>query len=80
MVLDGSVSHTPLKEFHLLLPTYLLVPTVTYNLIVETDKEVKVNKTTFDAIGIGDSVVVSEYSDGSYRLEAYALIRNKSYR
>jgi len=48
-------------------------PIEAYFLIIERGLKVKVDKTTFNAVDIGDSIRVSEYSDGSYRLEPQEL-------
>lgn len=52
----------------------VFVPIVINYLIVETGSKVKVSKSAFNAVEVGDSVVVSEYSDGTCRLESYAKI------
>jgi len=52
----------------------VFVPIVINYLIVETGRKVKVSKSAFSAVEVGDSVVVSEYSDGTCRLESYAKI------
>jgi hypothetical protein len=54
--------------------TGVFVPFVINYLIVETGSKVKVSKSAFNAVEVGDSVVVSEYSDGTCRLESYARI------
>ena len=54
--------------------TGVFAPIVINCLIVETGRKVKVSKSVFNAVNVGDSVVVSEYSDGSCRLESYAKI------
>ena len=54
--------------------TGVFVPFVINYLIVETGSKVKVSKSAFNAVEVGDSVVVSEYSDGTCRLESYAKV------
>ena len=54
--------------------TGVFVPFVINYLIVETGSKVKVSEAAFNAVEVGDSVVVSEYSDGTCRLESYARI------
>ena len=52
----------------------VFVPFVINYLIVETGSKVKVSKAAFNAVEVGDSVVVSDYSNGTCRLESYAKI------
>lgn len=54
--------------------TRVFVPISINYLIVETGRKVKVNNSAFNAVEVGDSVVVSEYSDGTCRLESYAKV------
>ena len=51
----------------------VFIPIETHHLVVEGGRKVKVDKTAFRAIRIGESVTVSDYSDGSHRLETICL-------
>ena len=52
--------------------TGIFVPIVNQYLVVEMGVEVKVGSSDYRRVEIGDTVCVSRYSDGSYRLERYA--------
>ena len=47
----------------------VFIPIETHYLLVDGGIEVKVDRRTYDSVDIGDSVMVSEYGDGSHRLE-----------
>ena len=49
--------------------TGIFVPIVNQYLVVEMGVEVKVGSSDYRRVEIGDTVCVSRYSDGSYRLE-----------
>ena len=51
----------------------VFIPIETHYLVVEGGRKVKVDKTAFRAIRIGESVTISGYSDGSHRLETIHL-------
>jgi len=51
----------------------VFIPIETHYLVVEGGRKVKVDRTAFRAIRIGDTVTVSGYSDGSHRLETIRL-------
>lgn len=48
-----------------------LMPFFNYYLIVENSIQIRVEKEIYDKIHVGDIVTVSEYSNGSYRLEYF---------
>jgi uncharacterized membrane protein len=49
--------------------TGVFIPLVIYFLRVEKGIEFKVNHTVYQSVEIGDTVLVSMFSDGSYRLD-----------
>ena len=51
----------------------VFIPIEPHHLVVEGGRKVKVDKTAFRAIRIGDTVTVSGHSDGSHRLETIRL-------
>jgi hypothetical protein len=52
----------------------VFIPIEEYFLFLERGGEIKVSRKAYRAIGIGDTVTVSEYSDGSLRLEPPELL------
>ena len=47
----------------------VFIPLVIYYLRVEREIEFKVSYATYNSVDIGDTVSISKYSDGSYRLD-----------
>ena len=47
----------------------VFIPLVIYSLSVEKGIEFKVRYATYNSVDIGDTVSISSYSDGSYRLD-----------
>ncbi len=47
----------------------VFIPLVIYSLNVEKGIEFKVSYATYNSVDIGDTVSISSYSDGSYRLD-----------
>ena len=49
--------------------TGVFIPLVIYYLRVEKGIEFNVSHATYNSVGIGDTVLVSRFSDGSHRLD-----------
>ena len=47
----------------------VFIPVTFYTLIMELGIEVRVKKFIYDRIQVGDSIQISRYSNGSYRLD-----------
>ena len=56
-------------ERNTMIYTGVFIPIVLQYLVVEMGVEVKVGNFDYERTGIGDTVRVSRYSNGSYRLE-----------
>jgi hypothetical protein len=62
MVLDKKKKTT-------MIYTGVFIPLVIYYLRVENGIELKVSHAVYRSVDVGDTVLVSRFSDGSYRLD-----------